>query len=452
MKASTTALDVIERLPARSRTVDRMVVSCAVILALLGIAVGAFTYQQRGSEAVRHAMVVDGLLGRVLLAVQDAETGQRGYLLTGDDTFLRPFRDGRAQVSREIARLHDHLRNDDSQRAELDALIPLLRDKLNELGTTIELRRSGEIDASQEQVRQGHGRQVMDEIRAIIGRMEDHEAALMEQRQAANSRAALLIWGLLAAVVIALVLFAMSATREAARRRSLSRFLPQELVARLADDDGSLKAGRRQQAVIAFIDMRGSTTIAEHLDPQELSAFLSAFRRRVMRISRLYGGVVDKFIGDGALVVFGLPEPTADDAARAVAFASDLVEVIARWNDKGDHDATVRIGIGLHCGEVFSGIIGEDARYEFTVLGDTVNVAARLEQATKTHGVSVLASEAVRRAAGTTTTAWREISREPLRGRREPMAYYTFAPTAPPTLPPGREALGDPAAPMPAAP
>ncbi len=290
----------------------------------------------------------------------------------------------------------------------------------------------------------------MDEIRAIIGRMEDHEAALMERRQTANSRAALLIWGLLAAVVIALVLFAMSATREAARRRSLSRFLPQELVSRLADDD-SLKAGRRQQAVIAFIDMRGSTTIAEQPDPQELSAFLSAFRRRVMRISSLYGGVVDKFIGDGALVVFGLPEPTADDAARAVAFASDLVEVIARWNDKGDHDATVRIGIGLPCGEVFSGIIGEDARYEATVLGDTVNVAARLEQATKTHGASVLASEAVRRAAGTTTAAWREISREPLRGRREPMAYYTFAPTSPAARQTGSGAQGSPATPMPAA-
>ncbi len=409
-----------------------MVMGCAVILAMLGIAVGAFTYQQRGSEAVRHAMVVDGLLGRVLSAIQDAETGQRGYLLTEDETFLRPFRDGRAKVNREIAQLNERIHGDDSQRAELNTLILLIRDKLSELGTSVELRRTGDLAASQDLVRQGHGRDVMDEIRSIIGRMEEHEAALMDRRQAENSRIALLIWGLFAAVVIALVLFAMSATREAARRRSLARFLPQELASRIADDDGSLKAGRRQQAVIAFIDMRGSTTIAERLDPHELSAFLSAFRRRVMAISRLYGGVVDKFIGDGALVVFGLPEPTADDAARAVAFARDLVEAIARWNEKGDHDATVRIGIGLHCGEVFSGIIGEDARYEFTVLGDTVNVAARLEQATKSHGVSVLASEAVRRAAGTTTAPWREISREPLRGRREPMAYYTIEALPPP--------------------
>lgn len=147
-----------------------------------------------------------------------------------------------------------------------------------------------------------------------------------------------------------------------------------------------------------------------------------------MRTARLHNGVVDKFLGDGALVVFGLPEAQGDDAARAVAFAGDLVEAIARWNRKGEHDATVRIGIGLHCGEVFSGIIGEEARYEFTVLGDTVNVAARLEQATKVHGVPILASEAVRRAAGPATAVWREVSREPLRGRREPMAYFSVEP------------------------
>ncbi len=198
----------------------------------------------------------------------------------------------------------------------------------------------------------------------------------MERRQAAVSRIALLIWAALAGLVLVLILFAVSAMREAGRRRRLSRFLPRELVARLADDDGSLRAGRRQQAVIAFVDMRGSTALAERLDPQQLSAFLSAFRRRVMRMARLHNGVVDKFIGDGALVVFGLPEARADDAARAVAFARDLVEVIARWNLKGEHAAAVRIGVGLHCGEVFSGIIGEEARYEFTVLGDTVNVAA----------------------------------------------------------------------------
>jgi adenylate cyclase len=138
-------------------------------------------------------------------------------------------------------------------------------------------------------------------------------------------------------------------------------------------------------------------------------------------------------------VVFGLPEPRPDDAARALAFAQDLVAVIARWTDRAEPTEAVRIGVGVHYGEVFCGIIGEEARYEFTVLGDAVNVAARLEQATKLHGVPILVSEAARRAAGAPAEAWREVSREPLRGRRERMAYHTPAGPEPAGSSPGRE-------------
>lgn len=418
------AINLVSRLPRRSRTVDRMIAGFAVILAMLAIAVGAFTYQQRGSEAVRHALAVDGVLSRVLSAVQDAETGQRGYLLTGDEEFLQPFREGRVKVSREMAKLYELLQEDDAQRRELDTLIRLIRSKLDELGATVDLHRAGDIAASHTLVQQGGGRHLMDEIRAVVRAMEEREGASMERRQETVSQIAFLIWGVLAALAVALVLFGMSAAREAARRGRLARFLPSELVSRLADDDDSLRAGRRQQAVIAFVDMRGSTAIAEHLDPQALSAFLSAYRQRVMSLTRAHGGVVDKFIGDGALIVFGLPEPRADDAARAVRFACDLVADIAQWNASAEQAAPVRIGIGLHGGEVFSGIIGEEARYEFTVLGDTVNVAARLEQATKSAGVPILASEAVRAAAGSAGVSWREVSREPLRGRREAMPYF----------------------------
>jgi adenylate cyclase len=104
--------------------------------------------------------------------------------------------------------------------------------------------------------------------------------------------------------------------------------------------------------------------------------------------------------------VFGLPEPRPDDAARALACAKDLVEVIARWNVKEEGHPAIRNGIGIHYGDLFCGIIGEDMRLEFTVLGDTVNVAARMEQA---------------------TGDWREVSRVPLRGRAEVMAYFTPA-------------------------
>lgn len=431
----------------RSRTVTWMTVGFATILVMTAIALGAFVYQQRGIDAVRHTVAVDGRLARVLSAVQDAETGQRGYLLTGDEAFLLPFTEGRLNVDRQLDWLRDLVQDDADQRAELDTLAALIREKLDELGASVALMRGGYSAAAHTSVADGRGKQVMDAIRDRVRRMETYEADRMERRQATVSRIALALWIMVGALAVLFVLFAVSALREATRRNRLSRFLPQELVLRLADGDGSLKTGRRQQAAIVFVDMRGSTTLAENLDPHRLSEFLSAFRRRVTRLARLRGGVVDKFIGDGALVVFGLPEPRSDDAARALAFAQDLVAVIARWTDRAGPTGTVRIGVGVHYGEVFCGIIGEEARYEFTVLGDAVNVAARLEQATKLHGVPILVSEAARRAAGAPVEAWREVSREPLRGRRERMAYHTPAGPGPAAPAP----CGDEDVPLPAA-
>jgi len=417
----------------RSRTVTWMTVGFATILAMTAIAIGAFVYQQHGIDAVRHTVAVDGRLARVLLAVQDAETGQRGYLLTGDEAFLLPFTESQQNLDSQLDRLRDLVQDDAEQRTQLTVLTGLIHEKLDELGDTVALSRGGDRAAAHRSVAEGRGMHMMDAIRDQVRRMEAYEASQMEQRQAMVSRIALAIWVMVGALAVLFTLFAASALREATRRNRLSRFLPQELVLRLADDDGSLRAGRRQQAAIVFIDMRGSTTLAESLDPHRLSEFLSAFRRRITRLARLRGGVVDKFIGDGALVVFGLPEPQPDDAARALAFARDLVGVIARWTDKA---GAVRIGIGVHYGEVFCGIIGEEARYEFTVLGDAVNVAARLEQATKLHGVPILASEAARHAAGEPAAAWREVSREPLRGRRERMPYHT--PAEPDSASPGQ--------------
>jgi adenylate cyclase len=209
------------------------------------------------------------------------------------------------------------------------------------------------------------------------------------------------------------------AVRETTVRLELTRFLPQELAPILTDPAFSdLRTGRRQTIALLFVDVRGSTTMAEHLDSSRFATFMSAFRRRVMDAAVHHGGVVDKFIGDGALIVFGLPEPSPDDATRALACARTLDGLIARWNAKRQFDPPVMVGIGVHVGEVFCGVVGDARRLEFTVMGDPVNVAARLQEATKEHGVPILASDAVVRAAGE-EGLWREVVRAPLRGRRE---------------------------------
>jgi adenylate cyclase len=214
-----------------------------------------------------------------------------------------------------------------------------------------------------------------------------------------------------------------SAVKDAVGRATLSRFLPAEIAPRVAAGDADLQRGRRQRAVIVFVDIRDSTGMAEGMDPERLSQFFTAFRTRILGSVRKHHGFVDKFIGDGALILFGVPDEGTDDAARALTFAHDLVRIVDAWNATRELPHPVRIGIGIHVGEVFCGLVGDEERMEFTVLGDAVNVASRLEQATKRYGEIILASGAAVDGSPD-RAAWKEIGREPLAGRKEPIAIF----------------------------
>jgi len=207
------------------------------------------------------------------------------------------------------------------------------------------------------------------------------------------------------------------AVTEASERASLARFLPAEIAPLM--EGGNLEVwrrGRRQEITVLFVDLRGSTALAEHMDPARLSVFISSFRRRVMRAARTHGGVIDKFMGDGALLIFGIPQPEPDDARRAILCAREIIRLVARWNAKRRFDPPVRVGIGLHTGEAFCGVLGAQERLEFTVLGDVVNVAARVEQMTKRFGTALVATDATVVRAGK-AEEWREVGREAPRGR-----------------------------------
>jgi len=247
----------------------------------------------------------------------------------------------------------------------------------------------------------------------------------------------------------------ISAVTEALNRATLTRFLPSEVAPLVASSRfAELRRGRRQHAVIMFVDIRGSTSLAEHMDPHRLSVFLASFRRRVMAAAQSHGGVIDKFIGDGAMIVFGLPEPAPDDASRALACGKDILARIGRWNAKRHFDPPLSVGIGVHVGEVYFGVVGDRDRMELTVIGDAVNVAARLEQATKDYHVPLIASEAVIREA-CATTMWCEIGREPLRGRVGNITLFAATPEPPrlPTSPPPVPlSQADPSTPLSASP
>lgn len=179
------------------------------------------------------------------------------------------------------------------------------------------------------------------------------------------------------------------------RRYSLSRFFSPGVVADLQSGGASLDLARREAAVL-FVDLRSFTRFAESAKASELAKLLTDYRREVTRVVFDCGGSVDKFIGDGVMAVFGQPQPRPDDAERALRCALRLSAALAAWNERREREGLQALdaGIGLHFGAAVGGVIDSGGHDEFTVFGDAVNVAERLERLTKTLGASLVVSAA----------------------------------------------------------
>jgi adenylate cyclase len=216
-----------------------------------------------------------------------------------------------------------------------------------------------------------------------------------------------------------------------AGRAALSRYFSPNLVNELSRSSSELDRPQVQPAAVLFADMVGFTAISEKLDPNALVALLRDFHGRLARLAFAHGGTVDKYIGDAIMVHFGTPRPRHDDPARALACAAAMIEEIARWNGerRARGEPAVSLGVGVHYGEVLVGNIGDARRLEYTVLGDTVNVASRLERLTREAGTPLIVSEAlvvaVRGCGGEALLErLRPDQAYTVRGRREPVAIW----------------------------
>lgn len=181
--------------------------------------------------------------------------------------------------------------------------------------------------------------------------------------------------------------------------------------------------GNRIQAAVLFSDIRGFTAMSEKLSAEETMNFLRDYHGRMVEIIYRHGGTVDKFIGDGIMVTFGTPVPAADDAERAVRCATEMLAEVQRMN--AGKEEPVRIGVGIDFGEVVVGNVGSANRLEYTVIGDTVNTASRIEAATKEFGVSILFSETVFGALSAGIQI-REVAEVTLRGKIQGTKLYTI--------------------------
>ncbi|GAB4366024.1 MAG: hypothetical protein Kow00114_23720 [Kiloniellaceae bacterium] len=212
--------------------------------------------------------------------------------------------------------------------------------------------------------------------------------------------------------------------RSAVRTARLSRYFSPNLAAQLAESDvNQVLAGRRQPAAILFVDIRGFTAMGETMAPEELGAFLSEYRNRLTAPVFAHGGTVDKFIGDAIMAVFGSPVQHDNDAARAVDCGLAIIQATARWSSERQQagQAPVAVGIGAHYGEVFAGACGSEQLLEYTVIGDTVNVAERLERLSRQVDSDFVVSRALLQAAGEAgqKANWRELPPQDLKGHRE---------------------------------
>ena len=219
----------------------------------------------------------------------------------------------------------------------------------------------------------------------------------------------------------------LTSITEARLRASLARFVPASLVTALASLRQDPTVPHSQTVGVLFVDMRGFTSRSEHMPPAELLAFLNEYRQRMSAPVLAHGGMIDKFIGDSVMAVFGVPQPQPDDAARVVACGLAMLQALREWNDerRASGELPVRISIGIHVGEAIVGAIGTGERLEYTVIGDTVNVAQRIERRSAELEVPLLVSaEALLAIRFTRRAEWTEVAHETVRGRERPVRLY----------------------------
>ena len=216
----------------------------------------------------------------------------------------------------------------------------------------------------------------------------------------------------LAAAVVALVVHAVRTRRRLAGlqarlaavagsleplQQAFARFAPAQVVEDIIAQGVSTRSEKKEITVL-FADLKGFTPLAEELDPAVLVQILNGYFQRMGRVIADHGGHVAKFIGDGLLALFGALEANPWQASDAVRAALAMRAALADYNAAlaGDGLAPLAMGVGIHRGTVVAGVIGSAELVEYGVIGSTVNLAARVEQLTRVHGVDILVTEAVR--------------------------------------------------------
>ena len=213
------------------------------------------------------------------------------------------------------------------------------------------------------------------------------------------------------------------------QQRDLVKRFATSAVAQDLQQSGFSLGGRRMQASVMFSDIRGFTALVESQSPEETIELLNSYYALMFDAISGHGGVVNQMIGDGLMALFGAPLPLADAPLAAVRAALDMVEMVQLFNAEraSEGKPPITIGVGVASGEVIAGYTGTQQRATYTCVGNTVNLAARLEAHTKAVGQTILIDEATH-AALQARVATLPLGTVALRGKAAPVAIYAVAP------------------------
>jgi adenylate cyclase len=219
---------------------------------------------------------------------------------------------------------------------------------------------------------------------------------------------------------------------EEKKRERLGRFLSPQVTSRIlatSDSQGAaLGVPEVKEVTILFADIVGFTTMSEKMSPSQVALFLNDYLSRMTDVIFKYEGTLDKYIGDALMAVFGAPLEMPDHAARAIKAALEMQERLAEFNAEHRERPTLRVRIGINSGKAVAGEIGSINKKEYTVLGDTVNTASRLESSVAKPGMVVIGENT--QASVATMFECRCLGSFTLKGKEKEVAVYeVIAPT-----------------------
>jgi len=218
---------------------------------------------------------------------------------------------------------------------------------------------------------------------------------------------------------------------EQLRRERLGRYFSPLVALEIEKVADGISGAQLSEVTVLFSDLRDFTSLAEHMDTSAIVALLNDYFEHMVGVVFEHEGTLDKYIGDGLMVYFGAPAAQGDHASRAVRCAIAMQQSLVTFNAARPDQLPLRMGIGIHTGTAVVGSIGALHRREYTAIGDTVNLAARIEQLCKLHPQDILVSKATRdRAEG--AAEFEHVTECTVKGRTEPVVVYSPLMSGPP--------------------